>query len=286
MTTGKIRLVFRKTGVDFEPEQEAFAQLVGDYGHGVFYAHFDGVADLQTKVVQAIRTLEAQPGTLIYSPLNSVVAVRWREDDGGGGWVSTSNPWVELHAVPLDPVRRSARQLRELPEQLVASLRSSGALPVTAGAQPRIDGDAVVVDLPAGEQRWDAPRVASLLGVRIDAAGQVSLWFSLPGDRMGAILDPEDLREMVAGGLRLIGALRALPDSEAAIGIGLSGASMISEGRVTGTARSSSTMSMHGDRPVRVAPDEAVSSAAFDRGADEVAAALVESLLAAFRAQR
>src|SRR6478672_1784892 len=38
VSKGIPRLVFRKRGVDFEPDQETFAKLVGDYGHGVFYA--------------------------------------------------------------------------------------------------------------------------------------------------------------------------------------------------------------------------------------------------------
>jgi len=66
---GLPRLVFRKKSVEFEPEQELFARVVGDYGHGAFYAEFTDVADLQTKVVQALRSLESQPPALTFSPL-------------------------------------------------------------------------------------------------------------------------------------------------------------------------------------------------------------------------
>lgn len=286
VTKGMPRLVFRKTDVDVEPQQEAFAKVVGDYGHGIFYSQFSNVADLQTKVVQAVRTLEMQPGTLTYSPLQSPVDVQWREDRSNPRWNVTSDPWLELHAIPLGAAPRSARQLRQLPDQLVTSLRNSGALPITAGAEPRVDSDAVVVELPTARRHWDGPHAGALVGLRVNTAGYVSLWWSLPRDRMGAILDPEDLTSTVASGLRLIGALRVLQAAEAAIGIGLSSASMVSEGRVTGVARNSATMSVHGDGPVRIAPDEAVSSAAFDRGAEEVAASLVRSLLEAFRARR
>ena len=31
------KLVFRKAGVEFEPEQQEFTKVVADYGHGVFY---------------------------------------------------------------------------------------------------------------------------------------------------------------------------------------------------------------------------------------------------------
>lgn len=288
VTKGIPRLVFRKKDVDFEPEQQQFAKLVGDYGHGAFYAEFTDVADLQTKVVQALRGLESKPSALTFSPLRAPVEVRWREDRSNQGLSSTSVPWLELHVVPLNAEPRSARQLRELPGHLVASLRTAGLLPLTAGADPLIEDDAAVVQLPQPEdRRWNEPRDGVLAGVRVEAAGQVSLWWALPSDGLGSILDQELLVTTVARGLRLIAVLRVLPDTDAAIGIGLGGSmSMVSEGKVTGVARGAASMPLSGTQPVRVPPDEAVSAAAFDRGADEVARSLVLSLLDAFRKRR
>lgn len=54
-TKGLPRLVFRKAGVAFESEQEEFARQVGDYSSGVFYAAFTDVADLLTRVADALR---------------------------------------------------------------------------------------------------------------------------------------------------------------------------------------------------------------------------------------
>jgi hypothetical protein len=71
-----------------------------------------------------------------------------------------------------------------------------------------------------------------------------------------------------------------------AIAIGLSGGNMITEGRVTGVARSSVSFPVNSDKPVQVIPDETVSAAAFDRGADEVARNLVEALIQGFRGRR
>jgi len=287
VTKGMPRLVFRKVGVEFEPEQEKFAKLVGDYGHGVFYAEFTDAADLQAKVVQALRSLEGQPSTLSFSPLSHPVEVTWREEGSSQGWNAALAPWLELHVVPLNAERRSARQLRELPDHLVTALRAAGALPVAAGAEPAVDDGAVVIELPQQQRRWDEVHDCSLAGVRIAADGQFSLWWSLPGDRLGAILDADELVATVARGLRLVGALKVLPDGDSAIAIGLGGSLMtISEGRVTGTPRGSASMSTSGSGPVRVPPDEAVSGAAFDRGAEEVARSLVQSLLEAFRTRR
>jgi hypothetical protein len=283
---GMPRLVFRKINVEFEPQQEAFAALVGDYAQGAFYAEFTDVAELQTKVVQALRSLEAQPSTLSYSALRSPVAVRWLDDGNAQGRGTSMPPLLELHIVPLDAELLSARQLRELPHQLLASLRSTGALPLAAGAEPVLERDAVIIELPRPQSRWDEPRDEALAGVRVAASGQVSLWWSLPRDTLGSILDAEVLTATIARGLRLVGALHVLPNGDVAIGIGLGGStSMISEGKVTGIARRSASMSHSREQSVRVAPDEAVSAAAFDRGADEVARSLVMSLLESFRAR-
>jgi len=283
VTKGLPRLVFRKKSVEFEPEQERFARLVGDYRHGVFYAEYTDVADLQTKVVQALRSLESQPSALTFSPLRAPVEVRWYQG-GSQGTSSTSAAWLELHVVPLNAETRSTRQLRELPGLLVSSLRNAGALAITAGAEPFIEDNAVVVELPQSDhRRWGEPRDGALTGVRVDAAGQLSLRWSLPADGLGSILDQAVLRSTVARGLRLIGALRMLPDGDVAIGIGLGGStSMVAEGRATGVARTAASMSGSGSQPVRVEPDEAVSPAALDRGADEVAGSVVQTLLDAF----
>jgi len=177
------------------------------------------------------------------------------------------------------------RQLRELPDLLVSSLRSVGTLAVAAGAKPFIADDAAVVELPPSDnRRWGEPREGGLTTVRVDAAGQVALLWSLPADALGSILDQAVLKSTVSGGLRLIGSLRLVPDGDVAIGIGLGGTtSMVAEGRVTGVARTSASMSGFGSQPVRVEPDEAISSAALDRGADEVASSVVQALLDAFR---
>ena len=180
------------------------------------------------------------------------------------------------------------RQLRELPGLLVSSLRSVGALAIAAGAEPFIEDNAAVVELPqSASHRWGEPRDGSLASVRVGAAGQVSLRWSLPADGLGSILDQAALRSTVAEGLRLIGALRMVPVGDVAIGIGLGGStSMVAEGRVTGVARTSASMLGFGSQTVRVEPDEAVSTAALDRGADEVARSVVQGLLEAFHGER
>ena len=73
----------------------------------------------------------------------------------------------------------------------------------------------------------------------MDTNGQLSMWWTLPGDSMAAIVDPAELRTTTSANLRLAGALGVLTGEGFAIAIGLGGGlSMVSEGKVTGVARS------------------------------------------------
>ena len=51
----------------------------------------------------------------------------------------------------------------------------------------------------------------------------MSLWWTLPGDSMAAILDTEELRETMAAHLRLAGALPVLTGDRFALAVGLGG---------------------------------------------------------------
>ena len=117
------------------------------------------------------------------------------------------------------------------------------------------------------------------------ARGSAHCGGSLPYDSLGAIVDGEDLTATTAKHLRLIGAMNLLTGERFAVGIGLGGDQRsITEGKVTGVPRSRASFGFGGNRASRVNPDESVSLAAFDRGAEEAAQVLVASLLEAFHA--
>ena len=287
LTKGMPRLVFRKVGVDFEPKQEEFVRMVGDYSTGNFYGEFTDAVDLQSKVVQALRTLDTLPTALTYERLTEPVAFDWKDQwDRPSAGPQRQDPYVELHVRPLDGEPRSARLRRTLPEQLISALRAAGALPPEAGASPDATSDAVVVELPTrGPAGFGQTCPTELRGVRVDGAGQCSLWWSLPYDSLSSIIDAEELTATTARHLRLIGAMKLLTGERFALGIGLGGNQRsITEDKVTGVPRSRVSLGFGSVPTVRVDPDESVSAAAFDRGAEESAQVLVSGLLDAFRA--
>ena len=74
---------------------------------------------------------------------------------------------------------------------------------------------------------------------------------------------------------------RAQAAERVAVGVGLTSSSMVTVGQVSAISRNSGSISMTSD-PVRVEPDEKMTRAALDRGADEVATILSRALLRQF----
>lgn len=284
---GMPRLVYRKRGVELEPEQEEFARTVGDYSSGVFHAEFSDTADLLTKVADSVRRLAQAPSPLTYEPLATAPPVSWRDEwvtPSQRGWSGTrERGYLEMHVIPLEAPPWSQREMRDMPERLVMGWRNGGELPVHAGAD--VSGstaEAALVQLRLEDVRVGGVETtygANLLGVRLAASGQFSLWSSLPGDQMGSIFDPDDIATTLARLLRLVGSANVLSGDRFAVAVGLGGSlMMMTVGRVTGHGRSSAGGFGLNDDPVRIEPDESVSAAAFERGADEVARSLAAAL--------
>lgn len=277
------RLIFRKTGVVFEPEQEVFTAQVGDYGTGGFYAEFADASDLQVKVVQAIRAQEAQPGPLLYQPLPGPITVAYDERSDRyitDGEVSS----LDVHVVGLGQPAHPARVMGTLPDRIVSSLRSAGAVAPSVGLTPVLTGGVARVDLPPPvRQRFDESSPTTLRHVAVRSSGQVTVRHSLPRDSMGAILDETDLASTVAASLRIVGALRLLTGDLLAVAADITGGGMLSEGSVQAESRSRASIGF-GQQGPRAVPDEGVTLAALDIGADEVARDIAIALIRTYRA--
>lgn len=285
------RLVFLKDGVDMDADQEAFVSDISDYGSGLFRASFSDVSDLQIKVAAALRDLADGPGNLTYEPLDGTVEVTWRDDWEDPHYRGRrAETFAELHVVGMASGRIPARVMRSMPKRLVASLRSSGALEAHAGANPRLDDGSAVVEVPASDDRGmrDAVQPSRLMGVRVDSGAQVSVWWSLPTDGMGGIVNEADLTAMAARALRFAGTTGVFDaDQRLAVAVGLNG-SMFSviDGQLPSSPRSSASFGTMRDKPIRVLPDESVSATVLDHAAEEYGRELAASLLEAIKSAR
>lgn len=278
------RLVFRKTGVELEPYQAAFAEEIEKYGTGLFRKSFSDAVDLQAKVAATLRELPEASRVLQWLPLDGPVNVEWRSD-----WArprpipQESGAILEVHAIPLAGERRSVRQLRELADQLPGRLRSLGAVLAATAIDSGSDATFAWAS-PVQDERlgggWNQVRPATLLGVRMSQSGQRSAWQRLAADRLGAVLDADDLAQRIAELLRLLGAVAPPGAGPYAIAAAIDSAGMINPGPVASLGqRTSAQMSVPYGRPLRAEPDEAVTPSALAEGAQEVGATLARSLL-------
>jgi hypothetical protein len=284
---GKPRFVLRKTGVEFDLAQQEFERTLGDYGSGRFFKFFATVAEAQQAAAGAIRALEQAPRLLEFEPLDATVDVAWLQDaNARRGFTSSSEPLLEVHMVPLNGKPLSSRLLEQILAGVPSHVRSAGLVSPTEALDISQTNDGIQLDVPAEPAGgWNSVRGGSLASVRVLKSGQTAVAFRLPGDQMGKILDPGDATARVASALRLVGQLDMTAATKVAIGIGLSSQSMVAIGLAGQPGRNSVSVSM-GSESVHVVPDESMTRAALDRGADEVAATLVRSLIRLFTESR
>jgi hypothetical protein len=277
------RIVLKKTGIGFDADQDEFVKLVGDYGTGVFYDTFTDAADIQVKVVRALRQVQDQPTSLEFVPLPSPVTVEWRRD-----WPTTAagtglTACLEVHILPVPSTRLSGRAMDESGGQLPISLRASAAVPAEAGLESaREPSGAVVVRLPETRRRFDQIDKGSLRGVRLAPSSQFSLWYTLPRGRLPlAVLDPDDLTARITEALRLTGRMQVIKGSHVAIAVGIDPASLTTIGSVSELATQTSATYAGSGRLERVhlQPDEAATIAALDSGAAEIARSTARRLV-------
>lgn len=282
------RLMFRKQGVDLESAQAAFVAEAEAYSTGLFRDSFEDAVDLQPKVVRALRNLRATELESGWVPLEAPVSVEWRDlwesPPGLGGGAGAAE--IELYAVPVEPVVLSTRQLRDMSDALARRLRSLGVVPNSASIDVGSDSAAAwtLMTAPGRLGGWDQLRPEAILGVRVSATGQRSVWQQLPADSMGSLLDPDELPGQFAKLLRILGGVAPMGGSPWALGIGLRPSTFMSVGPTSSLGhRQSATGASIDRKSVHIEPDEAVGPGALDTGADDVGFVLSRTLLESFQ---
>jgi hypothetical protein len=278
------RLVYRKTGVTFEPKQHEFTRTVEAYATGVFRDSFHNTAELQVKVVQGLRELTSKQSPLEFSRLTHPPAVSWIADvDGENFSISNQVTMLEVHTLAVGHPGYSAREMEQLTESLANRVRGTHYVRDDVALSVSRSKDYAVVNLASGPRRaWDKPQAWGLVEVRLYRTGQISIRATLPRDQMGSILDAEVLPQQIAEMLRLTGALGIIQDERVVVAVGVS-RDMSTSVDTFDPNRSRSRAQLGLGRSVgmlRTDPDESVSSAALANGADEVAVGLSRILFA------
>ncbi|SCF81967.1 DUF4062 domain-containing protein [Streptomyces sp. Cmuel-A718b] len=281
---GMPRLVYRKLDVTFESSQHEFVRVVEAYATGVFRDSFRTAADLLPKVAGKIRELESGPSPLAFAKLAQPPALHWTLEEGTGGLQTAGvTTLLELHVLPLDSAGYSARELEALGHSLPGRVRLTGMVEDDVPLSSSRSQDHMAVSVPASRPRsWDTPRPGQLVEVRLYKTGQLSTRALLPQDSMGPILDPNALPKQIAELLNFTGSLNIIRQDRIVVAAGVSEPAMTSIDTFD-PRQSRRTASLAGfgrSFALRTEPDESVTLAALQAGADEVAEHLARALIA------
>lgn len=187
-------LVFVKEGIRSEDRQVEFIRRVEEYTAGRFRKSFSSAADLQTKLVEAVRLVEQERAPLTWTPLDQMIEVAWIIDRDGVR-TSSRGAILEVHILPLGPGRVAATALDALPARIAEAGRQYGFFGPGEGLDLGSDAAAAVVRTERKARRQER-------GIRITREGAATLWVELPRDMLGHILDSADVRARIAGMLR------------------------------------------------------------------------------------
>jgi hypothetical protein len=270
----------------FELNQHEFTRITEAYATGVFRDTFTNTADLHIKVVQGLRELDSNPSPLEFKRLTHSPPLNWIVgNDESGPYNSSKDSLLELHTLPVDHPGYSAREMERFIDSLTNRVRGTERIRNDAALDLSRGANYVAVTISSGNQRrldWSSSQAGEIKEVRLYKTGQISIRATLPRDGMGAILDREELPKQIAEMLRLTGALGIIQQGHITVAVGApsDGVSIDTfdprrsrnQMRILNFGRSADAL--------RTEPDESVSLAALDIGADEVASALSRLLLA------
>lgn len=115
---------------------------------------------------------------------------------------------VALHLIPLPQTPLSQRALSLLDDTVTRLIRDLDMVDSHVGLTHAFQGDDVVVEADTVDLGHTKVSMGQFLGLRARRSGQVSLWYSLPRDGMGSVLDEHrlkhDIEKALGAGAKLL----------------------------------------------------------------------------------
>lgn len=265
---GKPIVVFRQTGVQPEPDQQAFIDEVESYATGVFRDSFASTAELLEKLGPALQAAAASIQPLRPRQLERPVTIAWREDDRG--WMGGGGTVLETHVVPVGSTDRiRAGELQELSRRVTRIARDAGHFEEREPLDVTVSEAQIEVRLDRQAGREDR-------GVRVRTDGSVMVWRTLPSEMGGTTYDEAAIAALVAGDIRTAAQLSVVTTDEVAIAIGLNRIDMLA--RRTGASSWEYPFFGRSGGAVLIEPNEAIPTGAVARVATEIAGELITRL--------
>lgn len=177
---------------------------------------------------------------------------------------------VVLHMIPVPQTQVSQRLLTGLDGAVTRAVRDLGLVAAHAGLRRGGPGDSLVVEADPSNTAYDAVLMGGFLGCRVARTGQVSIWYSLARDRMGAVLDETELADDLEGaltlGAELLGRLTVPAERQVAIAAELAQTTLLTCGTLTDLGhRTSATMLGAMGKTARLEPEESVTLGALQQ---------------------
>lgn len=283
------RLVMHKLGVDFEPEQEQFAQLVERYTTGLFRREFTTAAELQIEVTKVLREIEAAPKALIWRTLPQPIAhppVKLNDSIG-------SPSAVILHCIPVIDVRLSSMEIRGSAGRIIRAIRDCQLASQTESLDSSSSADMAVVKIVEGRIRrtggtgFQQVTLGAFGGARLDRRCRFDAWSFLARDSLGALVDEASLTEELARLVSLAALLNSFFGDEVALGASIAIVGMINEGNPADLGRRTTASALwHSPAQVTTDIDDAVPASSLAAGAMEIGREIALRLLQKFRELR
>jgi hypothetical protein len=220
--------------------------------------------------------LEGSTDTVDFAPLTDAVELHWL-GERSRNTVTSATLCVHINRVPGAPI--SSRLLADAADRLATFLRSSSSVAQQSALTTTDEANAVRVEVQQVRRGFREPETGSVAGVRLDRSGQLSVWFPLPADSMGAVLDRDHLAHSIALSIRIAADLwHGTP--QLAFGFELASVTMITTGKLADLGhRSSASLSGAMRSDLRIAPDEVARSSDFVRDQAKISNTLAAVVL-------
>lgn len=278
--------VFKKRGINPDPEQEAFLARVGNYQEGRFWTEFTDNAELGVAVTKALQGHRPPAPPFAQQSLSGPVQVPWRREQASLLQPRDHIAVLEVHVLPIEQTSlRPVAALGDTATRLATDARQQGffghgdALDINADTT---NAWAVRND-PNHRSGWNEVSADPYAGVYIRRDGALSAFQALPRDMLGSLINEADLIQRFTVLLRHL--TPYLPESvNITVAAAVDPADSVVEGDPHGVGnRNSGHMGFGRDTALRAEPADQIATASLAPHLNEVARDLAARLIHALR---
>ena len=188
-----------------------------------------------------------------------------------------------MHAATVPRTTIPARLIPAVGERISRLLRSSGAVSEDTTLKTVDEQGGFRIEIDRARRGFRDIERGLVAGVRVDGTGQLSVWFPLPADTLGAVVDLDHVTESIGVSIGISSDVWQ-GSTGLAFGFEFSSVTMITSAGIGDLGhRSSAQLSGATRSDLRISPDEFVQSADWSQDRAGVAQILAPTVLRAWQ---